>query len=143
MLSLFQFLFHDHDNRYNGYVSVPKIYIFQNLLKQQIIIYIMINIMIITIITTTIIITLIIFIIIYMSVICYKIIILIQHYIHQQTHKMRKQVSFFSIAILFTQTYKKTLTITRYYFIVPLAGKKEKISNRSKMIIKMKKHNLY
>ena len=40
MLWLFQFLFHDHDNVYNGYISVPKIYIWLILLKQQIIIYI-------------------------------------------------------------------------------------------------------
>ena len=29
----FNFLFHDHDNGYNGYISVPKIYIWLILLK--------------------------------------------------------------------------------------------------------------
>ena len=34
---------------------------------------------------------------------------------------------FFSIIILITQTYKtKNITITRYYFILPVPGKKEK-----------------
>ena len=29
----YQFLFHDRDNRYNGYISIPKIYIWLILLK--------------------------------------------------------------------------------------------------------------
>ena len=55
---------------------------------------------------------------------------------------------FFSIITLITQTYKtKNITITRYYFIFPVPGKKEKNKLKQseievKMIIKMKKHNL-
>ena len=52
---------------------------------------------------------------------------------------------FFSIIILITQTYKtKNITITRYYFIFPVPGRKgssklKQFEIEVKMIIKMKK----
>ena len=55
---------------------------------------------------------------------------------------------FFSIIILITQTYKtKIITITRYYFIFPVPGKKENNKPKQfeievKLTSKMKKHNL-
>ena len=47
----------------------------------------------------------------------------------------------------FTDTQNKNITITRYYFIFPVPGKKENSKLKQseievKMIIKMKKHNL-
>ena len=56
--------------------------------------------------------------------------------------------NFFSIIILITQTHKtKNITITRYYLISAVPGKKENSKLKqseieAKIIMKMKKHNL-